>query len=99
MKSKYCLYISLMSIKGQTRLSEAVVLARMGVVDGVQGIGLPPWKVVANAVQLADSPVCVYFACAMTRQPGTYDPNVIAVMKNMPDYVKTVAESDRNLTF
>lgn len=48
---------------------------------GWRAIGLPPWKVVANAVQLADSPVCVFFACAMTRQPGTYDPNVIAVMK------------------
>jgi hypothetical protein len=28
-----------------------------------------------------------------------YEPEIGAVMKDMPDYIKAVAESDRNLSF
>jgi uncharacterized protein involved in oxidation of intracellular sulfur len=78
---------------------EGVALARKGMVDGIQGVGLPALKVVANAVQLLDIPVWVCSACAMARQIGEADLEIGALMKGMPDYVKAVAESDRNLSF
>jgi predicted peroxiredoxin len=78
---------------------EAVVLARKGVVDGVQEVGLPALKVLANAVQLLDIPIWVCSACAMARQIGESELEIGAMMKGMPDYVKAVAESDRNLSF
>jgi predicted peroxiredoxin len=78
---------------------EAVVLARKGMVDGVQGVGLPALKVVANAVQLLDVPLWVCSACAIARQITEADLDIGTVMKNMPDYVQAVAESDRNLSF
>ncbi len=46
---------------------EAMVLARKGMVDGVQGVGLPALKVVANAVELPKIPIWVCSACAMAR--------------------------------
>lgn len=78
---------------------EAVVLARKGMVDGVTGVGLPALKVVANAVQLLKIPIWVCSACAMARQMKESELEIGAVMKDMPDYIKAVSESDRNLSF
>lgn len=78
---------------------EGVVLARKGVMDSVQGIGLPALKVVANDLQVSKMPIWVCSACAIARQLGESDLDVGMVMKNMPDYVQAVAESDRNLSF
>lgn len=78
---------------------EAVVLARKGMVDGVQGVGLPALKVLANAVQLLKIPVWVCSACAIVRQIEKSNLEIGSMMKDMPDYVKAVAESDRNLSF
>ena len=79
--------------------AEAVVLAKKGVVDGVQGVGLPALKVLANTIQSQGIPVWVCSACATTRQIHEPDLEVGAVMKGMEDYVKAVTECDRNLSF
>jgi uncharacterized protein involved in oxidation of intracellular sulfur len=78
---------------------EAVVLARKGMVDGVTGVGLPALKVVANAVQLLKIPIWVCSACAIARRIEESELEIGAVMKDMPDYIKIVGESDRNLSF
>lgn len=78
---------------------EAVVLARKGMVDGITGVGLPALKVVANAVELLKIPIWVCSACAIARKIDEYELEIGAVMKDMPDYIKAVAESDRNLSF
>jgi predicted peroxiredoxin len=78
---------------------EAVVLARKGMVDGVQGVGLPALKVLANAVELLKIPIWVCSACAIARQIDESDLEIGSVMKDMPDYIKAVAEGDRNLSF
>jgi predicted peroxiredoxin len=78
---------------------EAVVLARKGMVDGVQGVGLPALKVVANAVELLNIPIWVCAACAIVRQIDESNLEIGTLMKDMPDYIKAVAESDRNLSF
>ncbi|WNM58486.1 DsrE family protein [Candidatus Nitrospira allomarina] len=79
--------------------AEAVVLAKKGVVDGVQGIGLPALKVLANTILSQGIPLWVCSACAIARQIHESDLEVGAVMKGMQDYVKAVAERDRNLSF
>jgi uncharacterized protein involved in oxidation of intracellular sulfur len=78
---------------------EAVVLARKGMVGGVTGVGLPALKVVANAVQLLKIPIWVCSACAMARQIEDSELEIGSVMKDLADYIKVVAESDRNLSF
>ncbi len=78
---------------------EAVVLARKGMVDGVQGVGLPALKVVANTVELLKIPIWVCSACAIVRQIEESNLEIGSMMKDMPDYVNAVAESDRNLSF
>ncbi len=76
-----------------------VVLAKNGVVDGVQGVGLPTLKVLANRKLSQGIPLWVCSACAIARQINASDLEVGAVMKGMQDYVRAVAESDRNLSF
>ncbi|RMH07285.1 MAG: sulfur reduction protein DsrE [Nitrospirae bacterium] len=78
---------------------EAVVLARKGVIDAVQGVGLPPLKDIASAVQAAGVPIWVCSACAVARQIKETDLIAGAIIKGMPDYVAKVAESDRSLSF
>jgi|SRR5680860_779742 len=79
--------------------AEAVVLAKKGVVNGVQGVGLPTLKVLANTILSQGIPLWVCSACAIARQINESDREVGVVMKGMQDYVKAVAESDRNLSF
>ncbi len=78
---------------------EAVVLARKGMVDGVQGVGLTALKVLANAVQLLEIPIWVCSACAIVRQIEKSNLEIGSMMEDMPGYVKAVAESDRNVSF
>jgi uncharacterized protein involved in oxidation of intracellular sulfur len=76
-----------------------VVLARKGMVDGVQGVGLPTLKVVGNAVELLKIPIWVCSACAIVRQIEESNLEPGSMIKDMPDYVKAVAGGDRNLSF
>ena len=78
---------------------EAVVLARKGVADSVQGVGLPALKDIAGAVQSAGIPIWVCSACAVARQLAEEDLVQGSLIKGMPDYVKAVGESDRSLSF
>ncbi len=45
------------------------------------------------------APLWACSACAIARQINEPDLEVGAVMKGMEDYIKAVAESDRNLSF
>jgi uncharacterized protein involved in oxidation of intracellular sulfur len=79
--------------------NEAVVLARKGVANSVNGIGLTPLKDLLAALQAVGVPIWVCSACAVARQIGESDLVSGAVFKGMPDYVKAVADSDRNVEF
>jgi predicted peroxiredoxin len=78
---------------------EAVVLARKGMVDGVQGVGLKPLKELAIALESAGVPLWVCQACAVARQISPADLVANAAMKTMGDYLRETLESDKNLSF
>jgi predicted peroxiredoxin len=78
---------------------EAVVLARKGMVDGVQGVGLKPLKELAIALESARVPLWVCQACAVARQISPADLVANASMKTMGDYLRETLESDKNLSF
>jgi uncharacterized protein involved in oxidation of intracellular sulfur len=79
--------------------NEAVALGRKGVADHVTGVNLTPLKDLLAAVQTAHIPVWVCGACAVARQISGTDLVTGATIKGMPDYVKAVAERDRNVAF
>ena len=79
--------------------NEAVTLGRKGTADHVTGVNLTPLKDLLAAVQAAKIPIWVCGACAMARQIGAGDRVAGATIKDMPDYIKAVAERDRNVAF
>jgi predicted peroxiredoxin len=79
--------------------NEAVTLGRKGVADHVTGVNLTPLKELLAAVQTAGVPIWVCGACAVARQIGGSDLVAGASIKGMPDYIKAVAERDRNVAF
>jgi uncharacterized protein involved in oxidation of intracellular sulfur len=79
--------------------NEAVTLGRKGVADHVTGVNLTPLKELLAAVQTAGVPIWVCGACAVARQIGGADLVAGASIKGMPDYIKAVAERDRNVAF
>ncbi len=79
--------------------NEAVVLAKKGIVDGVQGVGLKPLKELAAALESANVPTWVCQACAVARQISEAELVKDASFKTMGDYIKAVVETDRNLSF
>ena len=79
--------------------NEAVTLGRKGIVDHVTGVNLTPLKDLLAVVQAANIPIWVCGACAVARQIGVSDLVVGASIKGMPDYIKAVAERDRNVAF
>ena len=79
--------------------SMAVTSARKGSADHVVGVNLTPLKDLLAAVQAANIPIWVCGACAVARQIGQGDLVAGAVIKGMPDYIKAVAERDRNVAF
>ena len=79
--------------------NEAVTLGRKGVVDHVTGVNLTPVKDLLAAVQAAGVPIWVCGACAVARQVGPADLVAGASIKGMPDYIKEVAQRDRNVAF
>ena len=79
--------------------NEAVTLGRKGIADHVAGVNLTPLKELLAAVQAANIPIWVCGACAVARQIGTGDLVAGATIKGMPDYIKAVAERDRNVAF
>ena len=79
--------------------NEAVTVARKGAADHVVGVNLTPLKDLLNAVQSANVPIWVCGACAVARQIATADLVAGATIKAMPDYIKAVAERDRNVAF
>ena len=79
--------------------NEAVTLSKKGVVDHVIGVNLTPLKELLAAVQTAGVQIWVGAACAVARQIGGEDLVPGASIKGMPDYIKAVAERDRNVVF
>jgi predicted peroxiredoxin len=79
--------------------NEAVTLGRKGVADHVTGVNLTPLKDVVVAIQAAGIPIWVCGACAVARQIAGTDLVAGASIKGMPDYIKAVAERDRNVAF
>lgn len=79
--------------------NEAVTLARKGIADHVTGVNLTPLKDLLAAVQAAQIPIWVCGACAVARHITAADLVDGASIKGMPDYIKAVAERDRNVTF
>ncbi len=77
----------------------AMTSARKGSADHVVGVNLTPLKDLLAAVQAANIPIWVCGACAVARQIGQGDLVAGAVIKGMPDYIKAVAERDRNVAF
>ena len=79
--------------------NEAVTLARKGTADHVTGVNLTPLKDLLAALQAANIPIWVCGACAVARQIGAGDLVAGATIKGMPDYIRAVAERDRNVAF
>jgi predicted peroxiredoxin len=79
--------------------NEAVTLGRKGTADHVTGVNLTPMKDLLAVVQAANIPIWVCGACAVARQIGPGDLVAGAMIKGMPDYIKAVAERDRNVAF
>ena len=79
--------------------NEAVTLSRKGTADHIHGVNLTPLKELLAAVQAAGVPIWVCGACAVARQIMVEDLVTGASIKGMPDYIKAVAERDRNVTF
>lgn len=79
--------------------NEAVTLGRKGAADHVTGVNLTPLKDVLAAVQTAGIPIWVCGACAVARQIKDQDLVAGSSIKGMPDYIKAVAERDRNIMF
>jgi len=79
--------------------NEAVTLGRKGTADHVTGVNLTPLKELLAAVQAAQIPIWVCGACAVARQISGTDLVAGATIKGMADYIKAVAERDRNVAF
>jgi predicted peroxiredoxin len=79
--------------------NEAVTLGRKGTADHVTGVNLTPLKDLLAAVQAADIPIWGCGACAVARQIGAGDLVAGATIKGMSDYIKAVAERERNVAF
>ena len=79
--------------------NEAVTLGRKGTADHVTGVNLSPLKDLLAAVQAAGVPIWVCGACAVARQIGGSDLVAGASIKGMPDYIKAVAEREKNIAF
>lgn len=79
--------------------NEAVTLARLGIGDHITGVNLPPLKDTLMAIQTAGVPIWVCGACAVARKIGEPDLVSGALIKNMGDYIKAVAERDKCVAF
>jgi predicted peroxiredoxin len=79
--------------------NEAVTLGRKGTADHVTGVNLTPVKDLLASVQGAGIPIWVCGACAVARQISEADLVAGATIKGMPDYIKAVAERDKNVAF
>ena len=79
--------------------NEAVTLGRKETADHVTGVNLTPLKDLLAAVQAAQIPIWVCGACAVARQISGTELVAGATIKGMADYVKAVAERDRNVAF
>lgn len=79
--------------------NEAVTLGRKGTADHVTGVNLTPLKELLAVVQAAQIPIWVCGACAVARQISGTDLVAGATIKGMADYIKAVAERDRNVAF
>jgi predicted peroxiredoxin len=79
--------------------NEAVTLGRKGTADHVTGVNLSPLKDLLATVQAAGVPIWVCGACAVARQINEGDLVSGASIKGMPDYIKAVAEREKNIAF
>ena len=74
-------------------------MGRKGTADHVVGVNLSPLKDLLAALQAANIPIWVCGACAVARQISAGDLVAGATIKGMPDYIRAVAERDRNVMF
>jgi uncharacterized protein involved in oxidation of intracellular sulfur len=79
--------------------NEAVTLARSGIADYVIGVNLPPLKDLLAALQTAGVPIWVCGACAVARKISAPDLVAGSIIKTMGDYLKAVAEREKNVAF
>jgi uncharacterized protein involved in oxidation of intracellular sulfur len=79
--------------------NEAVTLGRKGTADHITGVNLTPLKDLLAAVQSASIPIWVCGACAVARHIGGGELVAGASMRGMPDYIKAVAEREKNIAF
>ncbi len=78
---------------------EATALARAGAADPVVGVNIKPLKEVLAEVTEMQIPIWVCKGCAVAR--GVEVDNMIpnAEIKEMPDFIQALAESDKNVEF
>jgi predicted peroxiredoxin len=79
--------------------NEAVTLARLGIGDTIIGVNLTPLKDLLTAIQTVNIPIWVCGACAVARKVEQSDLVQGAVIKTMGDYIKAVAEREKNVAF
>lgn len=79
--------------------NEAAMLAKTGIAEVVQGVGLKPLKELAAALQAAQVPLWVCQGCAVARQISESDLVPGASFKPMADYINAVADADRHVSF
>lgn len=78
---------------------EAVNIANAQVYDKIVGHNMPPMKAIVEALVGAGVPFWVCEACGKGRNVGPDNFVASASYKGMGDYVKAVAEFDRNMGF
>ncbi len=78
---------------------EATALARPGAADHIVGVNVKPLKDVLAEVTEMKIPIWVCKGCAVARGVGvdTMIPN--AEIKEMPDFIQALIESDKNVEY
>ena len=79
--------------------NEAVIVAKKGVADSIQGTGIPALKDVLQAVIESKTEIWVCTPCAASRKIDENDFVNNASLKGMDDFVKKVLESDKSIDF
>ncbi len=78
---------------------EATALVRPGAADHIYGVNIKPLKEVLAEVIEMGIPIWVCKGCALARgvDPGNMIAN--AEIKEMPDFIQALAESDKNVEY
>ena len=78
---------------------EATVLVRPGAADHIAGVNVKPLKEVLAEVIEMKIPIWACKGCALARgvEEGNMIPN--AEIREMPDFIKALVESDKNVEY